>query len=74
MDFGLIACRRALPDLGTLADYIEAALAELDSAVARKAEELAAPPAPAAAPKRKSRARPGTKAAARASAPAPGEK
>lgn len=43
MDFGLIACRRAVPDVGTLGDYLETELDDLDIAVARKIEEEAAP-------------------------------
>jgi hypothetical protein len=33
LDFGLIACRRAVPDLSAIADGLERALSELQSAV-----------------------------------------
>lgn len=35
LDFGLIACRRALPDLGHLADLLAESLAELHDAISR---------------------------------------
>jgi hypothetical protein len=78
MDFGLIACRRALPDLGKLADYMETGLAELEVAVANGVKELTAPPPPApraaavaaakAARQRKSKTKRGAAPAKRASA------
>lgn len=58
VDFGLIACGRAVPDLRTLAADIEAAYAELQA--------LAGPPATkAAAPRRKSTTKPAPAKAAR---------
>jgi diacylglycerol O-acyltransferase / wax synthase len=47
MDFGLIACRRTVPDVSKLADYMETGLAELEVAVANRVTELAATPRPA---------------------------
>jgi hypothetical protein len=35
LDFGLIACRRAVPDVARLADRLASSLAELQRAVAR---------------------------------------
>jgi WS/DGAT/MGAT family acyltransferase len=52
LDFGLIACRRAVPDVAQLADRLTTSLAELQRAVAR-ACPVAAPPvvtAPAVPP------------------------
>jgi diacylglycerol O-acyltransferase len=36
LDFGLIACRRTVPDLAELADHLAEALTDLEQAVARK--------------------------------------
>ncbi len=50
LDYGLIACRRAVPGIGELADYVVEAHRELD-ALARPEEAAApAPPQEAAAP------------------------
>ena len=50
LDFGVIGCRRALPDIANLAKYMQAAHVEL----LRRSRELAAsqtpPPKPAATP------------------------
>lgn len=64
LDFGLVACRRTVPDLAELADGLPAALDELEAAVARHA----APPAPR--PARVSR-RPPAPPPAPAAAPSP---
>lgn len=45
LDFGLVACRRTVPDLAELADALAPALDELEAAV----QAAAAPPAPAPA-------------------------
>lgn len=63
LDFGITACRRAVPDVKTIASYIEGALAELALAAPQTSDivpALAAPPSdlPAvAAPKRKAASR-----------------
>jgi len=48
VEFGLTACRRAVPDIGDLADYIVEAAAELDRAVAATEAPVQAGPAPTA--------------------------
>jgi WS/DGAT/MGAT family acyltransferase len=55
LDFGVTACRRAMPDARKLADYLGDALAELKAAVAAMPAE--AEPAPAAAKPAPKRAR-----------------
>jgi diacylglycerol O-acyltransferase / wax synthase len=42
MEFGLTACRRAMPDVGELADYLVAAAQELGRSVAERAAATAA--------------------------------
>jgi WS/DGAT/MGAT family acyltransferase len=44
IDFGLIACRRTVPDVSKLADYIVTEFGNLEIAVARELAKLAAPP------------------------------
>ncbi len=53
LDFGLIACRRTVPDLAQLADRLAAALAELEHAVARACpvDALPVPAAPREPPR-----------------------
>ncbi len=46
LDFGLTACRRAVPDVRDIADYLADALAELVAAVPAPAEVVAAVAAP----------------------------
>jgi len=60
LEFGLTACRRAVPDIGDLADAIVEAAQELGQRLAAMAVAAAPPPAPpklevieAAAPARK---------------------
>jgi diacylglycerol O-acyltransferase / wax synthase len=50
LDFGLVACRRTVPDVAELADHLPLALDELESAVQRS---LAPPPAPVRKPPRR---------------------
>ena len=58
LDFGLTACRRAVPDVRDIADHLVQALAELqDAAAARQPALPAAPTVKAAAVARKSPAR-----------------
>lgn len=64
LDFGLIACRRTVPDLAELADGLGESLAEL----VQSAAEQAAPPAPP--PVESAPARPARARAAAAAAPA----
>jgi WS/DGAT/MGAT family acyltransferase len=42
LDFGLIACRRALPDLGHLADLLSLSLVELRDALSSQAAQISA--------------------------------
>ena len=63
LDFGLTACRRTVPELGKMADYLGQSLQELHGAVLGQA------PAEVAAPPRK-RARPATAVAPKPRAPA----
>lgn len=61
MDFGLIACRRTLPDIDTLGDYIVDALAELKSAatarlIARQSANTADAPLASTGPRSRARA------------------
>jgi diacylglycerol O-acyltransferase / wax synthase len=46
LEFGLTACRRAVPDIGDLADAIVEAAQELGQRLAQRAEAAAPPPAP----------------------------
>ncbi len=41
LDFGVLACREALPDVSTLADYLGDAFAELQAALTKSATETA---------------------------------
>jgi WS/DGAT/MGAT family acyltransferase len=60
VDFGIIACRRSMPQVQRIIDYMEDALAELEEAAG-----LAAPPKSVqAVPRRKTRTAPGRKSAA----------
>jgi diacylglycerol O-acyltransferase / wax synthase len=51
LDYGLTACRRAVPDVADLADYIVAAHAELQTLVMATPSKATAPPKEAAASK-----------------------
>jgi diacylglycerol O-acyltransferase len=68
LDFGLIGCRRAMPDIANLAGYMQAAHVEL----LRLSRELVAP-APVKAPTKKSvkTAKPAAKVRKRAAAKKP---
>ena len=54
LDFGVIGCRRALPDIANLAKYMQAAHVEL----LRRSRELSASQTPAAKPAEKPAAKP----------------
>lgn len=56
LDFGITACRRAMPDVKKLANYLGDALEELKAAIAKAAAE--APPEAPAKPPAKAEARP----------------
>lgn len=58
LDFGLIACRRTVPDVDELADYMSAALEELQQAVAQRQATAQAPQLAEAKPAAAPRARP----------------
>jgi len=58
LDFGLVACRRTVPDIAELADHLRAALDELEAAVLPKA-------APAHLPSPATRARPAIRSPAK---------
>ena len=62
VDFGIIACRRSVPNVQRLIDYMEDSLAELEDAAGLSA------PAKKAAPKKKAKARPRKKAKPKARA------
>jgi diacylglycerol O-acyltransferase / wax synthase len=58
LDFGLVACRRTVPDLAELADKLLPALDELEAAVQRQLAPAAKPgaaPAPVKTPRRRTR-------------------
>jgi len=67
LDFGLIACRRTVPDLAQLADHLQGAMVELEQAIARhdaprpaaaaRAQRVAAPKVAAAPRARKTATR-----------------
>mgnify|MGYP000630771787 CR=1 FL=1 len=59
LDFGLIGCRRALPDIENLASYMQAAHVDL----LQRSRELAAPATAAKAPAKKATAKKATPAA-----------
>lgn len=65
LDFGLVACRRTVPDLAELADHLAPAMEELEQSVAALLAAKSAPAPPAA------QAKPRTRAAVRKAAPTP---
>lgn len=71
LDFGLMACAKAMPEVAELADHLQAALAELLAlpATARPAEPVAkVTPPPAVKPRTRPRVRPRAKAPAKLAA------
>ena len=61
VDFGIIACRRSIPNVQRMIDYMEEALQELEDAVGLKAKPTVAKKR-ASATKAKAKARPKTRA------------
>jgi len=58
LEFGLIACGKAMPEIAELADDIQAAFDEFEALPASVAVEAAPPPAPARAATRKAATKP----------------
>jgi WS/DGAT/MGAT family acyltransferase len=67
VDFGIIACRRSMPQVQRVIDYMEDALAELEEAAGISWTDTAEKPRPKAKTKAKAKARAKTKTRAKAS-------